>query len=320
MKALKFLPVALMASAVLVGCTGAGASAKVSAKPSVSPSAKSASKCSGGDLSGTYSSGLTITGVCYIPNGNSVTVDGNLTVAKGAMLDAISPGGTGVLGTALPGNLDVTGSIKVSSGAALLLGWCTEPDQGYGYENCDSSKLGSSDDSVGGNITSSGALAVIVHNVDVSGGITLSGGGGGDNCTKPALFTQDTDPAVNGSVSIGYDFLALNYSDLESNTVSKNVSVTGLKSCYFGGLRDDVAGNFVFSHDTTSNADSNEVIGNEIHHNVSCVGDSPAVQFGDSGSGPNVVSDKASGQCGFDVMKWDEDYEGGVTIAISVKS
>ena len=67
---------------------------------------------------------------------------------------------------------------------------------------------------------------------------------------NPGLFLEDTDPAVNGSQSVGYDFSAVNYSDLESNTVGKGVRVSGLQSCWFGGLRNVVTDNFVFSHNT----------------------------------------------------------------------
>jgi hypothetical protein len=260
-------------------------------------SASSPSTCSSGDLTGTYESSLTITGVCYVVNGSSVTVDGNLTVTQDAMLDAISPCGSALLGSALPGNLTVTGNIDVKRNGALLLGWCTEPNQGYGYENCDASKLGSADDHVGGSLTSVGALAVIVHNVQVSGGISLSGGGGGVKCATPTLFAEDSDPAVNGSQSVGYDFSPLNYSDLESNTVGKSVHVTGLSSCWFGALRDAVAHNFVFTHNTMSSSDGNEVVGNEIAGHMGCKDNSPAVQFGDSGASPNVVSGTATGEC-----------------------
>ena len=307
MRALKLFPaVVLVASSLVAAGSATGASAV-------------SSTCSSGDLTGTYPSSLTITGVCYVVNGSSVTVDGNLTIAPGAMLDAISPGGSALLGSALPGNLTVTGSIKVKSAAALLLGWCTEPNQGYGYENCDTSKLASADDHVGGNIKAVDALAVIVHNVQVSGEITISRGGGGITCTTPGLFLEDTDPAVNGSQSVGYDFSAVNYSDLESNTVGKGVRVSGLQSCWFGGLRNVVTDNFVFSHNTMDDTDANEVVGNEIDHNMSCVANSPAVQFGDSGSPPNFVDGIASGECGFNVYQYDENYGGGVTFPISEK-
>ena len=85
LRALKLFPaVVLVASSLVAAGSATGASAL-------------SSTCSSGDLTGTYPSSLTITGVCYVVNGSSVTVDGNLTIATGAMLDAISPGGSALL-------------------------------------------------------------------------------------------------------------------------------------------------------------------------------------------------------------------------------
>ena len=262
-----------------------------------SASAATPATCTGGNLSGTYRSSLTVTGLCYLVKGTSIVVDGGLTVASGAMLDGISPGGTELLGSALPGNLTVKGSVEVKTGGALLLGWCIEPNNGTDTENCDKNKLSYAHDRVRGNITAVDALSVIVHNVRVSGRIRVTGGGGGVQCTTPALFSEDTDPAVNGTQSIGYDFSPVNYSDLESNTVGGSVSVTNLDSCWFGALRDSVRGDFTFNNNTMSDPDGDEVVGNTIHHNMSCTGNSPEVQFGDSGSGPNIVSGTATGEC-----------------------
>ena len=279
------LAVVLVAGGTLVGHIGAGAAA-------------SPSTCAGGDLAaGTYPS-LTITGLCYLPNGVSVTVDGNLTISSGAMLDAISPGGTALLGSALPGNLTVTRDISVDSNAVLLLGWCIEPNAGVGYENCDPSQLASSDDKVGGSISAMDALVVIIHGVRTSGNLTIRGGGGGSSlCVLPSLFSEDTDPAVNGSQTVGYDFEAVNYSDVESSTIAGNAQVENLNACWFGAVRDTVHGNFIFRDNTTLSGDGNEVVGNQVKRNMSCERNAPAVQFGDSNASPNQVNGKATGQC-----------------------
>jgi hypothetical protein len=73
--------------------------------------------------------------------------------------------------------------------------------------------------------------------------------------------------------------------------------VTSLHSCWFGALRDSVSKDFVFNGNTMSDPDGDEVVGNEIDHHMGCADDSPAVQFGDSGSGPNVVGETATGEC-----------------------
>jgi hypothetical protein len=43
--------------------------------------------------------------------------------------------------------------------------------------------------------------------------------------------------------------------------------------------------------------DSNEVVTNTINGNLICQGNSPAVQFGDSGGLPNTVGGHKLGQC-----------------------
>jgi hypothetical protein len=111
MRTLKLMPAIVLPALGVIVAGNAGAA-----------SAGSPATCSSGDLTGTYHSSLTITGLCYLVNGSSVSVDGNLTIAQGAMLDAISPGGSALLGSALPGNLTVTDTITVKHRAALLLG------------------------------------------------------------------------------------------------------------------------------------------------------------------------------------------------------
>src|SRR5436309_1480194 len=66
---------------------------------------------------GTYN-GLTVTGDCTVKS--SVTINGNVTVADGAYLDAA------YLGT----RLTINGNVQVNTGAKLGLG-CT-----FGYHDC----------------------------------------------------------------------------------------------------------------------------------------------------------------------------------------
>jgi len=269
-----------------------------------SPSPHDASVCGKGDSlsSGTYPS-LTIRhGVCYLPTGVDVTVSGNLNVASGAMLDAISPGGTGMLGSALPGDITVEGNITVDREGALLLGWCTEPGGAatQGYENCDKNQTGASTDLVDGNIVSRGAMAVIIHGVHVMKAIRIERGGGGEGqnaCTiTPNLFLDDSDPGINGSQSTDYDFSPVPYSDIESTTAA-DINVTGLRTCWFGALRDVVTGNFVFDNNVQVSNDANEVDDNQVDGNMTCRHNSPEVQQGDSGAAPNTVDGHVHGEC-----------------------
>jgi hypothetical protein len=59
-----------------------------------------------------------------------------------------------------------------------------------------------------------------------------------------------------------------------------------------------IGGNLIFSNNASvQDPDSNEVVTNQIHGNLICQGNSPAVQVGDSGGSPNTVLGHKSGQC-----------------------
>ena len=136
----------LAASGVVVGIFGVGATAAQAAPPPYT--------CSGGNIApGTYGS-VTVTGTCYVPTG-AVSIHGNLTLAPGSLLDAVSPAPPAPTGSELPGDVYVSGNVIVGQGAALGLGCspsiCTD----------------STNDTVGGYIAASQALAVIVHGVTV---------------------------------------------------------------------------------------------------------------------------------------------------------
>ena len=228
--------------------------------------------CHGGVIApGTYGS-VTIAGTCYVPSG-VVTIDGNLTLAPGSLLDAVSPESGGP-GSSLPGDVYVSGNVTVGQGAALGLG-CSP-------SICEDS----TNDSVGGNLTAVNALAVIVHGVTIGGNATVTGGGGGVTCDSPPLF--DTDPNLSGSPA---------YGDFENNTIRGNLTVLDLQSCWLGALRNQVGGNANFSDNTLADPDANELLDNDVTQNMVCLNDSPAVQVGDSGAPPNVVDGFAVGQC-----------------------
>ena len=61
-------------------------------------------------------------------------------------------------------------------------------------------------------------------------------------------------------------------------------------------------GNLVVSHDVFSDPDANEVMQNTVGQNITCKGNSPAVQYGDSSASPNVVTGNASGECSFTLV------------------
>ncbi|HLN06677.1 MAG TPA: hypothetical protein VK217_10395, partial [Acidimicrobiales bacterium] len=85
MKALRFVPILMLALSGVLATTSAA-----SAAPAGHWYGQTYN-CTGGNVPpGVYKS-MIITGVCYMPAGN-VVVRGNLTVAPGALLDNGSPG------------------------------------------------------------------------------------------------------------------------------------------------------------------------------------------------------------------------------------
>ena len=123
--------------------------------------------CSGGNVpAGTYQS-IRVTGVCFMPAG-TVAVRGNLTIAPGALLDAVTPGDPPT-NPVVPATVLVGGNVLVGKGAVLALG-CS-PNI--------SCPTGISFDRVGGNITALGSLAVVIHSATIGGNVTVLGGGGG---------------------------------------------------------------------------------------------------------------------------------------------
>jgi len=245
-----------------------------------------------GVLAGTYHSSVVVNGVCFV-NGGSATILGDLVVAPGAALNATfamndMPGGTGT------SSLDVTGNVVVQRGGALFLG--CEPN----FSQCsdDSDQNGGTltgQNHVGGNLIGFQALGLIVHATTVDGSVADLGGGGGVSCDPPAgtVFAALQSPA---------------FTDFEDNTIGHDLAVVGVQSCWSGSLRNNVGGSLVSANNTMADPDAGEVLQNTIQHDVVCFGNSPAVQFGDSGASPNVVGGHASGECGFDVMSPDPNY------------
>ena len=134
-------------------------------------------------------------------------------------------------------------------------------------------------DSIGGNLTAEGALAVLVHHSGVAHNVVQSAGGGGVNC--------DPQDALFGSPA---------YATYEDVSIGGNASITGWRSCWLGFIRNTVGGNVNFNNNVTADQDGNEVVTNTISGNLNCMANSPAPQVGDSGGAPNVAV-HATGQC-----------------------
>ena len=244
---------------LLVFVAMAVASSPAAADPTVGPKI---CPSAGTALSGEVGN-LTITGNAYVPAGSTLTVKGNLTLAAGSCFDAFTVA-----------TVHVTGAVYVNKGAVLGLG-CSpgaigpEPPCG----------MSTTADVVGGGIAAREALTMYLTAVTVYGNVTSIGGGPG-----PTL-----NPYINFPI--------------KENTITRNLTVEGWHGAWFGALRNTVEGSAVFLNNVgvtigeLGTPDSSEIATNTIDGYLSCFGNWPAAQLGDSGGSPNTVLGKKLGQC-----------------------
>ncbi len=297
---MRYVRAITVASLLLFGVLAASGTA--SASPVIS-----GYTCSGGNVpAGTYSS-ITVTGVCSMSAG-TIEVRGNVTVEPGALLDAVTPGdGLAVApppdfpiqllpsGTPLvPATLLVGGNVTVGAGGVLFLGCSPNIScpQAVTY------------DRIGGNLTASGALGVVVHSTSIGGNFTVSRGGGGPDVVD-GVASGACDVAASAPAPWGNDPSLVGtpvYTDAEDNSVGGNLSITGLQSCWLGALRNRVGGSMTVTDNTMGDPDATEIGTNLVSRDMSCSGNDPKVQYGDGGASPNMVGGAAQGECGFDVF------------------
>jgi hypothetical protein len=214
--------------------------------------------CSDGTLAaGTYGH-VTVIGQCMLTNEGAVVVENGLAIERDATLNAITEG-----------TLTVSGGITVERNGALGLG-CS-PEIGCGS---------TTDDHVDGGIVARHPLAMILHNNTVNGGISITGGGGGLNCRSRAR--------LGGAPA---------YTTVEDSQITGDVTISGLKSCWLGAFRNTVHGTIAIFNNTFADPDANEVADNTVFGDLTCFGNSPEAQFGDSEGGPNHVSGKKAFEC-----------------------
>jgi hypothetical protein len=217
----------------------------------------------GEPIAGAYHN-FTITGNHWVGIESELSVYGNLTIARGACLDAFTLG-----------KVYVSGNIIVEPGAILALG-CSPGAVGPG-EPCESQ---TTEDIVGGSIIALHPLTMYLDGDTIDGSVLSYGGGPGATLS----------PYVNFPI--------------KENDIGGNLLVSGWKGAWFGVLRNTVHRNVILLGDVgvttspeTGEPDSTEIATNTISGNLVCFGNSPAAQFGDSGGLPNVVGGLAIGQC-----------------------
>ena len=283
-RAIRRPPLTVAAAALLLLPLGVGVGASAASAAAPGPVTCTGSVALPGSLvGGTYSS-VSIGGVCNVDSGQ-VVVTGSVTVAADAALVAafaLDKRGSGTSGLAVGGN------ITVGSGGALVLGCKASSfpclDDNQGAPSLDSP------DTVNGSVVATDPLGVIVHDATIGSDANQSGGGGDGTCSTPTTGIFST---LNSPV----------FSDFEDNTIGGNLRVTGVDSCWFGGLRNHVGGSVTFSGNSFADPDAMETVTNEVAGNLLCSGNSPAVHYGDSGGTPNVVGGFATGQCAFGVRQ-----------------
>ncbi len=262
-----------------------------------------------GELTGTYNN-LVITGACVVQDG-PVRVRGNLTVAPGADLTAIF--GQDDLTSSGNSNLTIRGNLYVQQGASVMLGcyslfvnvWTSAtatsdvPDfPCYDDPNQNDPTLNTYD-VVDGNVIANDPLGLVMHQDIVRGNLIQNGGGAGLGCANVGIFNQY--------------FGLPDYSDFANNIVAGNLRITNLDTCWDGFFRNKVAGNMTVN-DNVSTADGTELGANIVLGNLTCLGNNPAVQTGDSNTTPNKVGGHAVGECGFGVTLPNPSPEAGVTV------
>ena len=255
-----------------------------------------------GLLTGTYHGDVVVTGLCVV-NGGAAVVKGDLILAPGSALNAtfalndVTKKGTS--------SLVVRQDIKVGSGAVLAMG--CEPNFSTCSDDPNAAKGGTltGQNFVFGNVLAWHALAVLVHASTIFGNLHVQGGGGGVTCAVPPTRVLHAlkSPA---------------FSDAEDNFIGKDLTFSGLQTCWLGALRNSVGGNVFDRNNTMADPDANEILANVIHGSIACSGNTPAVQYGDSMSSPNLVRDNAFGECGFNVLQPNPSPKGPLT-PISVK-
>jgi hypothetical protein len=293
-----FLGIGLMLGVLAVSSGAASATTR----------AATSQTCSGtpahpGVLSGSYEGNVKVMGVCEVNAGRAV-VEGNLTLHKGSVL--VAAFGRNDRTARGSSSLTVKGSVTVWASATLILG--CEPHAFPCIDDPNPSQPTlSSRGTIGRDLVAYSALGILVHNSSIGGSVIQVGGGGsnpGYNCQPVGIFGLLHSPV---------------YSDYEDNVIGGSFNVSGIRSCWFGALRDHVYGDLVVSKNKMGDPDANEVVSNYVNKTIVCLGNVPAVQFGDSHGTPNVVKGQAFGQCSFNRLAHNPEPNGPLT-HISVRA
>ena len=231
-------------------------------------------------LAGNYRHGVVVVGACKV-YGGVARVHGKLRLKPHATLLA----DYGARGS----RLVVSGDVIVKRGATLVIG-CGTQDSPCADQPSRGPHL-SSRARIGGSVTASGALGVIIHNAVVRGRIRQSGGGGGLSCnSKPGVFKLLRNPV---------------YSNYEDVTVRGSLTISRLRSCWLGLARNHIGRDLVLKQDDLGDPDAIEVLANHVGRNLRCSKDSRVWDSTEATHAalyprkaePNKVHGRRDGQC-----------------------
>jgi len=258
-KSLKMLGTLAVAAALAVATSPAMAAA--------APSGAPAYTCAGGEIpSGNYAS-ITVTGLCSVAEDAVVTVDGNVDVAAGAMLDAQT----------VPSTITVGRNVTGAAGSLVGLGCqprsaTNPPNSAHDcFDEEGNPTDGVSDITVHGNVSITDADTVLLNGITVHGNVSLVGGG---------------------------SFIPW---AIKNNDIARNLTVSDVTAEWVGVMFNDVGGNVTLTDiwvtETHPGAEmAVYVVRNNVGRNLGCSGLGPNISWGFSPL-RNVVGHKATGQC-----------------------
>lgn len=216
-------------------------------------------------ISGSHDN-LTLSGNSYVADGTTLTVNGNLTLAPEACLDAFT------LGT-----VNVAGNVLVRKKAVLALG-CSPGSLGPPIPQAPCYTT-TTKDTVGGDVIALRAMTMYLDGAQITGNV-ISIGGGNRLLSDPSLSFP-----------------------IKDNTIGGSLIVDGWQGAWFGVLRNTVGRGVTVSNNTgtrlgdTGQPDSTEIGSNTITGNLICLHNTPPAQIGDSPTGPNTVHGRKIGEC-----------------------
>jgi len=157
------------------------------------------------------------------------------------------------------GNVTIKGGVDVGEGATFALSSEDTPD---------------ATSTISGGVHAKNAKNVQIHFATINGGVNIQGGAG----------------------PFGGPF-GVTWNTIEDNHISGGVTIDGYNGFWMGFIRNTVNGGVHLNNNVLVDEDGNEYVTNTISGGLSCYGNSPAPQPGDSGGSPNNVTGGKKGQC-----------------------